>query len=483
MYEQPNLTVRKLLMYETGTYNDQVLRPYESNLDLGTLDRFMHYTNDGSILTPSAMGNIAGNILAPAAQAVSAVTIANGWDIPRLSFMMEVERNVMGNVQVEILTGYTDHVGVANGFIDPNMVLYFNSTMVMQTVQSMGATGRQNVTTMRDPQHILSEDGIQSSMPYHGVAGMAPNPAHLANTPISIRPEDVVSRIASEPMLSYNEDVVDPRITFANGVKKSLRSNANASSYLSRTMTAFKGAADAAVVCNDNHAAIMNQTIGTLREGLVEDDMYLKEFVQHEGIHRHGAIAWSELLAYNPHLDAVTTVVVHNRNKPIPVHQRGSTENWNGATAETVCATVLAHAVPAEMLSVMITNLKFRMTNMTLDGQDAVVVEWVESFADGLDIRPYVDRFLYKLKSEILPGITHNGMTPYQITVSVDVIGETYIAISLNGQPTVDYVVPSFCDALLAPIRGTSAASIDRLTHDFNSICENVLSTANAGAI
>jgi hypothetical protein len=57
-----------------------------------------------------------------------------------------------------------------------------------------------------------------------------------------------------------------------------------------------------------------------------------------------------------------------------------------------------------------------------------------------------------------------------------DLLGEIWIQLSLNGEPPIDFVYPSFCDSLLAPIQTYNEKIADGIALDFQNLMSNVSS-------
>ena len=62
------MKVQRLIMVETGTYNDMVVRPYQSNLNEQTMNVFRDVTMEGRNLSSETLSGLASNILRPSGQ-------------------------------------------------------------------------------------------------------------------------------------------------------------------------------------------------------------------------------------------------------------------------------------------------------------------------------------------------------------------------------------------------------------------------------
>ena len=91
MSDNIGLKLKRFQMWETGTYNRQWRRPYNTKIDGQTLkvlnERLQNYTN----FTPAALSGIANQFISPSTQPELLVPIKNDWNTPRIRFMMEIE--------------------------------------------------------------------------------------------------------------------------------------------------------------------------------------------------------------------------------------------------------------------------------------------------------------------------------------------------------------------------------------------------------
>lgn len=121
--------VKKLLLQETGTYNQMYNRPYEVDTQGGMLENAISRLEQAKGgLSGSGLSGIGSMLLRPSAsvmQGVSDVYIPNGWSERRLRFVMEVEvTSKTGSTSIFYFQGFSEYVGVSmQGSIDPRMRL------------------------------------------------------------------------------------------------------------------------------------------------------------------------------------------------------------------------------------------------------------------------------------------------------------------------------------------------------------------------
>ena len=472
------MNITRLLFVETGTYNDMALRPYNTHVTGDVVSAMQEATQGGHHIQPSNLAGVAESVMRPATQAQGMVDIAHGWAEPRLRFVMEITYpGFAGGEEVQYLTGYTDHVGVSalNGtaHLDPRMRLYINNSIRTRRVVEMTPLGRVARQTVSDASHVLFGQYSPGFGNMHAVT-------HV------MRPEDVFKSIEGTPYRASGAEMFDTRTTFAEGIKKSRRSNGVATDYLSRVMTAHRNAVEGSDHSEDL-SKIMGSAQGLVRESLVSQDAALQQFQRHADFSESNSITYGELQVLCPHLDHVTHVTrpggVYQTAQTGQVHQRGLSEHWNGTNNETIMATILSQSVPGILMDLMLTKVGIHATNQTLDGSYHVQITDARGFAEGLDLTPYLQRFRERLTHEILIGLTQNNLIDIQIQGVFDLLGESNIQISVAGGPFVPFCAPSFADALWAPVLTNNAQTLQVLAHDINSLAENLsvdFSPANA---
>ena len=462
--------VSKALFVETGTYNDMTMRPYETNFDQNLVNQFGELTLGGTSVSPAALSGIANQFLIPSAQAQTNVTIAEGWDTPRLRFILELTYyDGSGRASMrKILQGYTNHVGVApSGAIDFNMMLYFNNVVTLRQSTIMTENGSSLRTSVGEASHLIRGD-------YDMTLGGQPNITWL------MRPEDVFSTMGSSAL--GEEDILDLRVTFANTpVKKSRRSNGSASHYVSDVIKGYRHSVDSSNY-NVDFADALNKASGLVREQPMSGDKFFFDLTNNTAsFAQGGSVTYGEMCSLYPEFDNVAVIIprkqmVHSQPQGFMggYSERGQGEYWTSSNNETVWATVLAQSIPSIMVDGMLTKVTFMATNQTLDGAHSVQMMDAGSFADGLNLVPYVEHFITRLKSEILTGLSNNNHIDYALTASIDVLGDSNIRIRIADGPETDFTSPSFCDALFAPILTNSQSHISKVAYDLQALSDTI---------
>ena len=75
---------------ETGTCPDMSARNLMTQIGTETMKNFEYRTNGGKFLTPDNMSGVAGSILVSDPNGERLVNLPNGFEVPRLRFLLRV---------------------------------------------------------------------------------------------------------------------------------------------------------------------------------------------------------------------------------------------------------------------------------------------------------------------------------------------------------------------------------------------------------
>ena len=462
------LSIRRLLLVQTGTYDDMYRRSYRTHVDGRILNNLQEVTNQGQVVNATALASVAGQLIIPSSEG-SPVQIVNGWDTVRFRFIMEVvSNNYQGGEIVQYVCGYTDHFGLsASGHLDPRMQFYINSIVTTRRVMGMSSlgTGWQQRVTSADHLLINNTPGTGFTM--------------MNNSPHRMAPEDVFWTMGLSSLGSGLDRMADGRTVISHGKpKKSRRSNAVPSHYLSKILDVHKKSMlqSQQEHFTDDQATIMENAASSVAEELATRDMFLQNIYNNSSFLQQGCwIGYQDLLRLAPHLETVTTVVRPKNTTSVDFHMRGQSMPWSGTTTESIIATVLTHAVPGIMMDLMLTKVVCKVTNRTLDGSVQSLLGDVRSFAGSeLDLAPYAQTFLNRFKNEVFADISKNNQIDLDLEMTFDVAGETSLKISVQGQPHVPFVAASFSDAQFTPIWANDSQTLRTLSFEIGTVCCNL---------
>lgn len=450
-------TIKRMVITETGAYQDMVYRPYTPDISGQNAEMFMEVTENDDIVNASMLSGIAGSIVRPSTAPCGLVSIENGWDNTRIRFMLEVEiNNGLGTSVTEIFTGYSDHYGVSTASlaIDPNMRLYFNSVMQTRELQHSLPDGTTtNRVNVMDSSHLIRptiSPNYRSGFNAESLSLM--RPADLF-ADLQIQNNEYGKALFNGGNGNINYDMRTDINSL--GVSKSRRTNCIAADYLSRCINAVTSGrllearpdqfkiGESGVASGRYTAAkaeVMESTL--VRNSLIRLLNHTSQYAA------KGYVTYGELMRQFPELSAVTGI---SSSKGVELISRGGSEHFNGQGQETVIATILSHAIPAALVSSGLTKVKFDITNDTLGGQIDIDIYDIYSICP-VDLRAHGRMFMSILTNEIFPDISHFGQVIVSVAMAADLMGNSFISISFDGGPYIDYNIPTFADGMFAPV-------------------------------
>jgi hypothetical protein len=186
------------------------------------------------------------------------------------------------------------------------------------------------------------------------------------------------------------------------------------------------------------------------------------------------SFCYGDLIGIDNNVVNTTKVLPLTTTTRATLHQTGLTSDWAAADNETVFATCVSQSLPGYMLDFCINLIHIQATNRDFGGKVSIQVIDVKSFMQNVDITSYVKSVLFKVEYELLRDLSFNGQMDFAIDIKCDLLGETWINLSLNSGPFVMYVTPSFCDALMTPMVTNNYLNSVGIANDFNNILSQV---------
>ena len=460
------LRVVNLIMQETGTYNQQFSRPYSTSFDGNTLNSVTERVIDrgNGRIDNAALAGITGTFLTPSSAPDAMIGIANGWNEKRVRFLMEIDcQYQVGGSASSYIQGYTNFPGIgANHSVAPDMEFYINSIITTKKTPVLTPYGVQTFESVTDNSHVLCNNNW-STMNQPGMQRM-------------MRPQDVFCHMqASHIPGIYDTDissVYDGRTVLRTEAAMSDRVNGLSASYAAKIIDGYV-VGNALTSFGQSEANIINRSRSEVSETQASLDPFMSALSNITSSGITNKFRYSDLMKLDPNVDAVSNYVIAGNTQRVMVHQAGQTAGWHGSDRMTLAATILSQSVPAIMMELMINRIIFKSTNYDITGQMQTRIIDGKGFSN-MDLTQHMDLFSRRLEKEILQDLTFNNQVSYAIEMRVDLLGETWINISIDGQPAIDYVTPSFCDNLFVPVVTTNVNVVQNLTHDFEALVLNV---------
>jgi hypothetical protein len=465
MYGTKAMRIVKFIIQETGTYEDQFRRPYQTNLTAQSAKEFVEQVDGSKFITAGALAGISGQFIRPMATPESDITIVNGWGQKRLRFFLEIRtEDHIGNFISEYIVGYTDHPGLSmSNILDPQMCFFINAVNITNTSYQQTPLGNQTYQNVIDSSHLLVNDV------YTGHQGI--------NKLYGLRPEDVFSEMQGQMVRTElaGEFLADTRSHFTGDGKKSKRTNAIAPMYAADLLDSYNQTKNSEP--NIDQDRLLGYAINVVQSSAVADDPFLT-YLRNNKPMQVGAcnsFTLQDLQSLDANVGNVTHVLNVTPEQLGGMSQRGiGTSHWGGSDSETLFATVISQSVPGYMLQYSLNKIHFSSTNQEIGGKINTIISMAKSFSENIDISKYIQAFIFKIQTEMLKSMSYNGQIGFQIEVMCDLLGETWINISINGGPQVTFVTPSFCDALMSPVITRNELVLNSISSDFDSLMSNL---------
>jgi hypothetical protein len=466
MYGTKQSQIVKFIIQETGTYEDQFRRPYHTSLDARTQRDLLEAVDGKNKITAAAIASVANDFIKPSAQPESQIGIANGWDTKRLRYFLEIQSlDFIGNTTHIYVVGYTDYTGLSLSLsIDPNMVFFINAVNITRTSRVSTPLGNQIHHNLIDASHVLVNDKYDGIGPNYG-----------SNKAFGLRPEDIFNRQSNSDLREGLEDtdfLTDTRLSLTSNAIKSKRSNSIVPVYTSQLLDSFIQTRTSEHY--SDMATIRSTAADTVASLSTSKDPFMSFIASRNQFSASNRFTFADLQAFDPNVIHVTTVVPVNSHYSSNLHQRGMTASWGGGDYNTQFATMISQSVPSYMLGFTINKIHLFSTNMDIGGGITTKIANVKSFNENIDITANIQAFIFKLETELLKGLSYNNQLSFQLEMVCDLLGETWIKISINGEPQIDYVCPSFCDSLFVPVVTYSEDVQTSIATDFEYIMTNI---------
>lgn len=474
--------VEKGVMCRTAQYHAQYKRPLNANFgqNVSTLAEI----TAGLDFSKERLAPVAATSLTMATQTEGEAQIIGGWNQERCLFALKIvhQSNEAGTMRtVQYLMGYTDFMGIAHGQygivqggilpIDPNMRLFFNSSVMYQESRHMNGYGvMETVITPLEVAQLLT--GQQGSM--------------YGTSTYTMRPEDVYSMIHSQELVGsvnrYSQNngqpgqqanIQDGRVMFQAGqpIKKSSRSNLIPSNYLSKILTNSSNIAQTYLGEYAPPQDTANRISSSLHEGYLGNDQTLSLFLAQTGLAENRSITYGELCRLFPNADSVIGRAGVESQK-VQGAQGMQSEYMHGADWSLIIAQMLQNVVTALMMECSLNRIVIAGDNYTrtdvsqgiMGGTFILNAPWGGSFIDGKPTELACEQVKHRLISEFLSGFSGHNYVPIGFSIQVNLYGECVVDISYNHQPTTRYVTPMFGDSLFSPVLTDNRATLANLS-------------------
>lgn len=488
--ENTKTAIEAFIMVQTGTYQEQTIRPFQTHVTPHVIDKLAEATHGGRRLGVAAVDGIASQVIQPAANIEGFVGIPEGWTSRRFRFMMRVVEThpfIPNEKTIRIFFGYTDQCDVSYGNnIDPNMRIYFNSETTIRDKISTGVNGPVRQAIVQASNQIITPAKIRNAG-----HGQQPNYSFLIRPEdvFSIKETDISTQMAAQNVpggidQSYNYNA----IAGVGQFQLSRRRDTSPTRYIADTLGAMQHAVSESEMLNLGHdyggaynsVHVYGEAAARAANTQIGSDVFLAKLRDHLGYMEKGYVTFQELVNLFPEagmMGTTTHVGLDDGRSIRKISQAQDSSHWNGADNTTIAASLLAQVVPAIMMDNFIRTVGFSITNSMMPGQYSFLIhqDVTSSIVSELNMIPYLQEFERRLAVDAINSITRHGQIPFSISMSSDLAGDSIIDISLDGEPIQRYVAPTFTDSLFSPMVSTRQEAVNQVSNDLVYLTSQIL--------
>jgi hypothetical protein len=461
--------VEELNIIESGTYSDQFLRPYVTEVKGGVIDRIEERFAKSRRFTPSILANIANQFIVPDYETRGIIDIPHGWGTRRGRFILTLMIEVgTGDRLKQVIMGYTNSVGFTTRHVDHDMEFYVNSTFMLTEKTVKTRSGRyERVYVPSHTADVLSD---------RENAGLRRRHDRL----FTMRPEDVFSSLDSEQTMELVDDVTDLRTTLSKNAIKSSTSNRLGSRFMASVLNSRQKALENSDY--GNAVADINATAqGYVQESYASDDIFLRQISNIRGKNvTVDNFTFDDLLKIDPDAERRTNpLLLDNDAKAITRYDEYN--RLDGQEEEDRIAALVGIAVPALMMECGIHQISFQVHNQELGHKWAFTPSNARSFVKDMELGPFLDMFEDRIIDELLMPITAGNDFDVGLNVTCRAFGEVDFTMFWDGKNQGRFVIPVFTNALASPIVTDSLDDVRKMGRDFNDLFDEFLPSDIAG--
>lgn len=463
--------ILKLEIVPAGSYCDQHLRPFESNVSpmvLNELDQIMH-TQSGShgiIRNPTMISSVAGDIMRPQAAAGTRIEIPNGWSQSRWTFRLELEiLSSTNHSAIQIIQGYTDYADTSfSGLPDPNTTFHINSVTKAQTRVENTPFGVQHNLVVQSSDHVIQNNQWGNFGWQNG---------NQSNSFAKIRPTDVYTHMAIPDQVRSSSDVFDGATGYTGIPVLSRRTNNLSSDYLSNVINGYLKSTNQPGTGDTE--TLMGTAIGHVAENTFAKDVFIRTlagFVSETSTPTTFKLFDLSKVDNTFNHNNDPRIVLYRENSASMLDYRNYTNHWGGSDRETLSASIVSTTLPTIMMKFGISKVSFIATNETREGPKFIWSD-IQSFG-GSDPSIYISAIEAAMQVEIFDLISDNNVLSYNIEVEHVFTMDMQLRISINGAQAIPYVSPTFADATFTPIISDSMDRLHLISHDLENVINHV---------
>lgn len=473
--------------FETGTFEDQGSRNYRAkNFGDDVVDRIIRKTDAGRTISSSSLNGVVSDILELDSNSNTKLYIPNGWDTPRLAFIVEILLDEgKNNERRQVLTGYTDKSDLTlQDTMDPEMQLFINNSFILNSYDAPGRSGR------RRRSRVLANDFIIRSS--HDPERSNGRRGRERDSEILLRSEDVFYKRDTRNMTRNARDttVRDGRLQLTGELKLGRRADTNAADYLASILK-IGVASERKRQTDDYHfgdidpdtapmfqrSSVDEIASGYTRAGSLDDHGIFRDWLTDTDFANCGMIELRDFEdAVNIDCKPVVLRPGRSESRRYRRTERGEHENWGGGRREDVVPDMVKNTLISLLLRHTIAEATIIITNQTQVGDLACHISNAVSLIKDFDVEPMLDTLEETIAMDLGMMISRNNLE--DITVEVDYNMLSCMIISVDhhdGDGAVKYNAAIFADGLQTNLRAEDEDILDQIVNDTDDLIQEII--------
>jgi hypothetical protein len=479
--------ILSILLAEAPPSPQLYVRPWEVNWRDGYTDQLLEATNDGANLSSGAIRQVATEMLVPAAAHGGAVNIANGFGFTRSTVTLVVEtEDVGGRKTQEIISGYTDHMGIGGTDTNPTynreMRFFFNHMGTLQITSGSGHEGYGMYQFGNATEILTPMTGWDSN-------GDIPIVNRKATT---MRPKDVMASLGEGAFagMGVHDDngsklngapvLGNTSYQFGSRAKRSSFDNNVSSEFLSRVFTGVRdtmldNATDQRQYGNALQKASESKYIN---EPMTSNSAMLLLLQRRSQFQQEWSVTLGELLNIDHTITSrIQPIKMRVQDRQTAAAIMTNTDGWESTSFEGQVAQLATLIMPNAMSKFALGHLHFIAHTETLDGSVDVRVVNMAGIAQGIDPRSIINMIKQHIAFEIFPALTM-GRFKIHIEANVSLNRISTITVGINGGIKKPFPIASYCSALYSPCLAPNPTVLEKVAGDLSGVASQLTAAA-----
>lgn len=462
------MRILRMTFIEVGDMAAQHRRPFVMSIDGDMEENYIRMAHEsGGRINRSMFNNELSGMVA-ADHMSEAIGSNQYWAARRFRVLMEIEIEGYSEYQSvstsAILTGYTDgsSFSMATNAIDPQTQIRFNSIAMVKR------------TLMRDRAGIETENTqLISSLQLVPASVNIDNAQH----DVMIRPYDIFNNLDIRDQIGANEDFIDSRSIRDHDATTADRRNSDSAHYINMLINKDIEASDMHDTYGEDFSdgtrntdgASLSRSVNIMRDSVLRTFCNIRETFIVDLVMSYEDLAGITNYKSLDELDSLTLVAPLDVNR---MHNDSVSNDWHGASPDTMAAIDVCHTVPSIMLDCLFDSTHFIVSNQEgyTTEPNFELINLSSYIGESFNDHRLVDIFAQRVINEIFRRISCNGNIGVTLEVDCDGAGFTKILISIDGSPMTQYSFPSFSDSVLSPIVTKDKTRAGSIADKFSTI-------------